>query len=140
MRISDWSSDVCSSDLWSKDSVESHAVFGAKPKKPITAAHPLYSRSECAPRRQSPGGRQFGAAGQGIATPPDARPAPVQSQEAIRPACGNYRHGNAPLSGTRSVPTLWREHWRAYKRTAPRWSACDTNQPRKARSEEHTSE
>src|SRR3546814_10087473 len=29
------------------------------------------------------------------------------------------------------VPTLWREHWRAYKRTAPRWSACDTNQPRK---------
>src|SRR3546814_9318853 len=66
---------------WSKDSVESHAVFGAKPKKPITAAHPLYSRSECAPRRQSPGGRQFGAAGQGIATPPDARPAPVQRSE-----------------------------------------------------------
>src|SRR3546814_11433163 len=69
---------------------------------------------------------------QGIATPPDARPAPVQSLEAIRPACGNYRHGNAPPSGMRSVPTLSREHWRAYKRTAPRWSAYDTNQLRKA--------
>src|SRR3546814_11169488 len=57
MRISDWSSDVCSSDLWGTTSVlQPVAVDGRWAERPGPTSHALVARSAGPPVAQPPAG------------------------------------------------------------------------------------
>src|SRR3546814_9350546 len=60
MRISDWSSDVCSSDLEIAQAVETLAVHDAQ-RRPLESRHPLALRRPQAPTPPEPRWDQAGA-------------------------------------------------------------------------------
>src|SRR3546814_20423704 len=60
MRISDWSSDVCSSDLEIAQAVETLAVHDAQ-RRPLESRHPLALRRPQAPTPPEPRWEQAGA-------------------------------------------------------------------------------
>src|SRR3546814_9447781 len=107
MRISDWSSDVCSSDLHRGSSDLRHATAVARQRTARGLSLHTRRRARRSRRRACVGGRRGRAADQrwrnGESLPPVARPAAVSMNGQVTPKRRDYRRSEEHTSELQSL-------------------------------------